>query len=137
LRHYWVITSDFEKMATMRMATNLGYVVAGSADALAYSDGTFVYSRIIDSSKLNNIKTISDKYYYPQYAYRISVSDLETQKGWQVSHGTLSTERIGLPLSEIERMPVVSVSIPVNIRYSSNDVKLGVMKIEMSKDLYQ
>lgn len=140
---YWVVTSDFEKMQTLRRAANLGYVIAGSVDALAYSDGTFIYSRILDSSKLENIKSIPSKYYYPGYAYKISIRDLETGKEWKAGYGIISKERY-LPLSALEMMPTVSVFIPVNIIYptvsasvpgiSYNDVKIGVMEIEISKE---
>jgi len=141
--NYWLVTSEFEKLQTVRMAANLGYVISGSTDALAFSDGTFSYSRILDSHKLDNIATIPNKYYYPEYAYRISIRDLETGKKWATSYGRVSIERPELPLSALEVMPTISISIPVDIVYptasastpgvSYNDVNVGVMKIEMSK----
>jgi len=141
--NYWLVTSDFEKLQTVRMAANLGYVISGSTDALAFSDGTFTYSRILDSNKLDKISSIPSKYYYPGYSYEISVKDLETGKWWVVRYGTIPIQTSHLPSSAQGTIPAtVQVSIPVNIVYptasasafeTSNDVNVGVMKIEMSK----
>lgn len=115
---YWIITAEFEKMANLRMAANLGYVVAGSSDALTFSDGAFTYSRILDSDKLDEISAIPSKYYYPGYSYKISVKDLETGKWWEVNYGRVPEVSSQLPSSGQGTIPqVVHVSIPVDIVY--------------------
>lgn len=118
---YWRIHTDFQQVNNLRSASNLANVMIGTADALAYSEDGVVYRRILDPNKLDQIVDRVKDYYYPGFAHEVLVRNLETGTEWTAQHGTVKGDSVG-------------VSIPVNIRYTETDIKIGVIKIVLSKE---
>jgi hypothetical protein len=127
--NYWIVTTDFEKMKNLRMAANIANLVSGSSELLAYSDGNNFYAKVLDPSKLDNIEQRLSSVYYPGYSHRITVTELETGKKWQLTKGPVFKR-----IEEGASYQIVGVLLPVNIFYSMSDVKMGVVRVELSKE---
>jgi len=127
--NYWIVTADFEKVKGLRMAANIANLVSGSSELLAYSDGKNFYAKVLDPAKLDDIEQRLGSVYYPGYSHRITVTELETGKKWEVTEGPVF-KRKEQGASPYE---IVGVSLPVDILYSTDDVKMGVVRVELSK----
>ncbi len=90
-----------------------------SSDKLAYSDDSTVHRGVLDKEKLDNIDyELFSEISYPETRYRLKIVDLDNDKTWIVG-GTFDS----------------AFESPVAIRYSDDDVHVGLLSIDFTEEL--